>query len=171
MMPMNSPGFSAVGGLYVTAAQKYSRTVVSGRRPGGAAGSGGFVQAHRACPPIGGDGVIASMPVARATLALLFHVRHLATGRHFPIAADDAAAVQCGEPEQPDQTHSALVHRGYVPRRHPAAAPDSSVLFSKACTDQLASDRQRDYRCLERLPKAQRTSKCFPRDRGSDRLD
>lgn len=56
---------------------------------------------------IGGNRVVAAMAVAAAALALLLHVGQFTAGRHFAIAADDAAACEGGEAEKANETHSA----------------------------------------------------------------
>ena len=67
---------SAVGGLYVTAREKYKRRGDGG--PGVADRLGGSRTLCSGQPdrsqPVGRDGVVPPMPVARATLALFFHV-------------------------------------------------------------------------------------------------
>ena len=55
---------------------------------------------------IGGNGVVASMTVASAGLALFFNVADLAACRHFTIPADDAAARECGKAEKSHETHT-----------------------------------------------------------------
>ena len=55
-----------------------------------------------------GDRVISPVTVAAAALSLLFHVGHFAVRRYLAVASDDASAGKCGEPEKPNETHSAL---------------------------------------------------------------
>src|SRR5215204_4633302 len=55
---------------------------------------------------VGGDRVVAPMPVAPAGFALFFDVTDFAARRHFAIAADDAAARQRGEPEKSHKAHN-----------------------------------------------------------------
>ena len=43
-------------------------------------------------------GVVASVAVAAAALALLLHVADFAAGRHFAVASDHASTAKCGEP-------------------------------------------------------------------------
>ena len=53
----------------------------------------------------GGDRVIAPVPVTPAGFALFLDVTDFAAGRHFSIAADDAAARESGEPEKSNKAH------------------------------------------------------------------
>jgi hypothetical protein len=54
------------------------------------------------------DRVISSVVMGSAHLSLFFHVRNLATGRHFPVTADNATTRERREAEQPDETHGDL---------------------------------------------------------------
>src|SRR3954468_16924283 len=58
--------------------------------------------------PFGRDRVVASMAVAAAALALLFHVAELAAGRHFAIASHHASTAKCREPQESNETHCDL---------------------------------------------------------------
>ena len=55
-----------------------------------------------------GDRVISPVTVAAAALSLLFHIGHFAVRWYLAVASDDASAGKCGEPEKPNETHSAL---------------------------------------------------------------
>src|SRR3954469_5869330 len=55
---------------------------------------------------IGRNRVVAAMAVATAALALFLDVGQLTAGRHFAIAADNAAACEIGEAEEANETHS-----------------------------------------------------------------
>jgi hypothetical protein len=55
--------------------------------------------------PLGGNRVVTPMAVTPAGFALFLDVTDFAAGRHFSIAADDAAARQSGEPEKSNKAH------------------------------------------------------------------
>ena len=57
---------------------------------------------------LGGDRVIAPVPVAAAGFALFLDVGDFAAGRHFAIAADHATAAESGEAEKSNETHDTL---------------------------------------------------------------
>ena len=81
------------------------------RLEGGRRRSGGL-RRHRdradARKPFGSDGVIASMTVTAAGDALLLDVGDFPARGHFAVPADDAAAGECGEAENPNETHDVL---------------------------------------------------------------
>jgi hypothetical protein len=52
--------------------------------------------------------VISPVTVGVADPSLLLHIVDLAAGRHFSIAADDAAASESREAEKPNETHRVL---------------------------------------------------------------
>ena len=60
------------------------------------------------------------MEVGRAAGPLFLHVGDLAVGLDVLIAADDAAAIECGKAEETNDTHSATLAVG-----SPTAAPQA----------------------------------------------
>jgi hypothetical protein len=59
-----------------------------------------------------GDRVVATMEVRRADRAFLLHVGDLTVGVDVLIAADDAAAIECGETEETDDAHTTILAVG-----------------------------------------------------------
>ena len=55
--------------------------------------------------PLGRNRVVTPMAVTPAGFALFLDVTDFAAGRHFSIAADDAAARESGEPEKSNKAH------------------------------------------------------------------
>jgi hypothetical protein len=49
------------------------------------------------------------MAVTAAGFALFLDVADFAAGRHFAVAANDAAAGECGEPEKPNKAHDVSI--------------------------------------------------------------
>ena len=113
--------------------------------------------------------MIAPMEVGRADGAFLLHVGDFAVGVDVLIAADDAAAIECGESEETNDAHTttlavglptgvamvqqiAASRRGFRPM--PAVLQSMSQLMIARMTASLVihrSQRLRNYRDLGRL--------------------
>ena len=107
------PVFRLERGVFVNGARGHRTVAATGQSEADASEPwlGGFGRQRKregSGEPLGGNRVVATMAVTTAGFALFLDVTDFAAGRHFAIAADDAAAGQSGEAEKSNQTHGVL---------------------------------------------------------------
>ena len=106
--------------------------------PGGPASSGRSGERYCGGQTVGRDRVVAAMAVACAALALFLDVGDFTARGELAVAAHDASACQCGEPQQTNQTHGALTSVRFEPPRNLTTRQILTIDISKPRTDGLA---------------------------------